>query len=281
MLAGGSESNVDPLTIAGFARMKALSSESDPLLASRPFDAKRNGFVIAEGSCILVLEELSHALNRGATIIAEVSGYGVSGDAHHSTSPSPNGEGAVRSMLSALRDAELTPGDIGYINAHATSTPAGDRIELAAIETVFGGSLARNPLPVDTSSAPSSSPSSSSSSSSSTRQHPLYISSTKGATGHLLGAAGALESAFACLAVRDGILPATLGLTEPEPSSFQLVANHALHYATGAAVTSYPLEPSSAAREAASDRVTLKHALKNSFGFGGTNASLIFSKFTL
>lgn len=146
MLAGGSESSVDPLSIAGFARMKALSPSEDPASASRPFDEKRNGFVIAEGACVLVLEALEHALERGAPIIAEVSGYGLSGDASHATAPPPDGDGARRSMLSALSHAQLRPADIGYINAHATSTPLGDLAEMTAIVSVFSPNLDTTPL---------------------------------------------------------------------------------------------------------------------------------------
>lgn len=235
MLAGGTEFCIDPLSIAGFARMKALST-SDSSSSSRPFDSQRDGFVIGEGSCILVLEELESALRRGAEIIAEVSGYGLSGDAYHATTPPGDGNGARRSMLSALKDAGLQPSDIGYINAHATSTPLGDGIETSAIESVFNTS----------------------------RQHDLFVSSTKGATGHLLGAAGAIESAFACLAVRDSIIPLTKNLQQPNPApSVGLNSRPIFLHVMGKSLN-----------------VELKHALNNSFGFGGTNASLIFSKYT-
>lgn len=254
MLAGGTESNLDPLTMAGFARMKALCPDSNPLQASRPFDSSRNGFVIAEGACVLVLEELSYAQQRGAVILAEVSGYGLSSDAHHSTSPSPEGDGAIRSMRVALADARMDPDQIGYVNAHATSTPLGDAIEAAAIDTVFGLSDS----------------SSSNSSNSRSTEAPLYVSSTKGATGHLLGAAGALESAFTILALRDGIVPPTLNLTTPDytPRSFRHVPSIAIKYNNRS--NSYSNNAS---------KPMLLHALKNSFGFGGTNASLVFSKF--
>lgn len=249
MLAGGAESNLDPLTIAGFARMKALCTDANPSEASRPFDAGRNGFVIAEGACVLVLEELTYALRRGAPILAEVSGYGLSADAHHSTSPSPVGSGAIRSMKVALADAQLKPDAIGYVNAHATSTPVGDAIEAAAIDAVFGVY--------------------NSSSSDSISRAPLYVSSTKGATGHLLGAAGALESAFTVLALRDGTIPPTLNLTTPDytPRSFRHAPLAAVQYST------------SGSSGSTSESHNLSHALKNSFGFGGTNATLVFSKF--
>ena len=286
MLAGGSDSNLEPLSYEGFHRLRALSTSPDPLTASRPFDKDRSGFVIAEGACVLVLEELSYALARNAPIIAEVTGmqytymlsnyalivcihtgYGLSADAHHITSPSPDGSGAIRSMQGALTDAGLRPDDIGYINAHATSTPMGDRIESEAIESLFA---------------------------SSTRSAPLYVSSTKGATGHLLGAAGALESAFCCLSLRDGVIPPTLNLTEPTPlvSHFTHVPNRAIYYSIGE-----PLSPTTSTTALSdsnsinniseknkghnsdpSPRI-LRHVLKNSFGFGGTNASLIFSRY--
>jgi len=229
MLAGGAEACICPLTIAGFARMKALSTCSDPTKASRPFDERRDGFVIGEGAAILVLEELNSAIKRNAPIIAELCGYGVSGDAHHITSPALDGDGASRAMLSALRDAGLQPQDIGYVNAHATSTPIGDAVETAAIEKVFRAN-----------------------------QESLLVSSTKGATGHMLGAAGAIEACFAALAVRDSIVPPTLNLdidnlkNKPSFSHVPLVSVSA---------------PS------------LIHSMSNSFGFGGTNASLIFKKY--
>jgi 3-oxoacyl-[acyl-carrier-protein] synthase II len=265
MLAGGAESNLDALTIAGFARMKALCPDSPPSQASRPFDSGRNGFVIAEGACVLVLEELSYAQRRGAVILAEVSGYGLSSDAHHSTSPSPQGDGAIRSMRVALADAQLEPDDIGYVNAHATSTPVGDAIEAAAIDTVFDSGSQNNNRP---------------SSSSSSRATPLYVSSTKGATGHLLGAAGALESAFTVLALRDGVVPPTLNLSSPDytPCSFSHVPLQAIHYINSSDSNS-DSDNNSEKYGTSNNRQPLLHALKNSFGFGGTNASLVFSKF--
>lgn len=266
MLAGGAESNLDPLTIAGFARMKALCTEGNPASASRPFDSSRSGFVIAEGACVLVLEELTHAQLRGAPILAEVTGYGMSADAHHATSPSPSGHGAVRSMRVALADAQLQPDAIGYVNAHATSTPVGDAIEAAAIDTVFGADTA----------------SGSQSSSSASRSTPLYVSSTKGATGHLLGAAGALESAFAILALRDGLIPPTLNLNAPDyiPKCFHHVPNTSVPYASSTSGNNN--NDSSSNSHGITGSVQTKpllHVLKNSFGFGGTNVSLVFSKF--
>jgi len=240
MLAGGSEACLDPLSISGFARMRALSQSKEPLEASRPFDKGRTGFVIAEGACVLVLEDLEHAVRRGAPILAEVCGYGMSADAHHITTPSPNGEGAMRSMNAALRDAGIFSSAIEYVNAHATSTPQGDAIEAEAVARLFldrstGVGANGQDSPRDATS------------------NPLYMSSTKGATGHLLGAAGALEVAFTALAVRDGRLPATLNLRRPDPppiAGLQLVANSSVEK-------------------------KIKYALKNSFGFGGTNASLV------
>ncbi|CAN0151521.1 unnamed protein product [Ectocarpus fasciculatus] len=237
MVCGGVECSTDPLTRAGFARMKALSQNQNPQEASRPFDKARDGFVIGEGAGMFVLETLDHALERGAEgqILAEVCGYGVSGDASHITSPPADGDGGKRAMLSALRDAgDLHPNKIGYVNAHATSTPAGDAAEVAAMEAVFG------PTAQDRT----------------TSDH-LYVSSTKGATGHLLGAAGAVEAAFTVLSLKNGQVPPTLNLNEPDtlPFAFQHV------------------------KAKASDVKNLKYAMSNSFGFGGVNASLIFSKY--
>ena len=229
MLAGGTEACICPLTIAGFARMKALSACTDPLKASRPFDELRDGFVIGEGAAVLVLEELTSAIKRGAPIIAEICGYGVSGDAHHITSPALDGDGASRAMLSALTDARLSPKDIGYINAHATSTPVGDAIETVAIEKVFGDN-----------------------------GESLFVSSTKGATGHMLGAAGAIEACFAALAARDGVVPPTLNLDVNK-----LKRKHSFSHVPSVA-KSVP---------------NLIYTMSNSFGFGGTNCCLIFKKF--
>ena len=239
MLAGGTEACIDRLSVAGFARMKALSTNGTPGAASRPFDAHRDGFVIGEGAGILVLEELSAAERRGATIIAEVLGFGVSGDAHHATHPPPDGAGAERSMRQALNIAGVTPSQVGYINAHATSTPVGDAIEVRAIERVF---------------APTASPASSSSS--------LFVSSTKGATGHLLGAAGAVEAAVTALALRDGVVPATLNL-DAVSADCRWASPH-IHHVPHAATT-YPGK--------------LTYAISNSFGFGGTNVSLLLGKY--
>ena len=252
MLAGGSESCITPLTIAGFSRMRALGASTDPGTASRPFDSTRDGFIISEGAGILVLEDLQFATDRGATIIAEVLGYGLSGDAHHATHPPADGSGAERSMLQALNDAGLTPHDIGYINAHATSTPIGDAIEVCAIEKVFGN-----------------------------RDEgvhgPLFVSSTKGAIGHLLGAAGAVETAFTALALRDGTVPPTLNLQNPDapPISFHHVPNTAIIYDKH----NLDKQESQVNNANTAPKKLLLYALKNSFGFGGMNATLVLSKF--
>ena len=240
MLAGGTEACIDPLSIAGFARLRALSSSQDPFASSRPFDRDRSGFVMAEGACILVLEELQHALQRGATLLAEVVGYGLSSDAYQPTLPAPTGDGAIRSMKSALWDAGIQPSDIGYVNAHATSTAHGDAIEAAAVRTIFedyDGNAVATP----------------------------YISSTKGATGHLLGAAGALELAFTALALRDNIIPPTLNL-------------YNLHQDVQG-----PFRHVFRKRHNLSEleQANFRFALKNSFGFGGTNASIILAKSNL
>lgn len=234
MLAGGAEAAVNQLSIGGFAKMKALSSHEEPVAASRPFDVDRDGFVIAEGACVLVLEDLEKAIARGAPIIAEVTGFGLSSDSHHITSPSPDGNGASRSMEMAIADAGVTPGDVGYINAHATSTPTGDEIEATAIANTFAGSGGD-----------------------------LYVSSTKGATGHLLGAAGALELAFTAMAVRDGVVPPTLNLEQPCQVGGRSEDSLPFKFAKGQSVA-HP---------------ALAHAINNSFGFGGTNASLLVSKY--
>lgn len=232
MICGGTEACITPLAIAGFCRLRALSTNYNdkPLEASRPFDSDRNGFVMGEGSAILVLEELEYAKQRNASIIGEVCGYGMSGDGNHITSPHPDGRGAIAAMRAALRDAQLTTKDVGYVNAHATSTPIGDNIEANAIATLFGENAIN-----------------------------LFISSTKGAHGHLLGAAGNLESIFTILACRDGKMPPTLNLDNiPDNlSALNFVAKEA--------------------KEWKDDRKRV--ALKNAFGFGGTNASLCFSQF--
>jgi len=228
VIAGGTEANITPLTVGGFNAMKALSIRNDePAKASRPFEKNRDGFVIAEGAGILIVEEMESALKRGAGILGELVGYGYTGDAYHITAPSPNGEGAVRCMRMAIRDAGLKPEDIDYINAHGTSTPLNDLTETQAIKTVFGDQAKKLP-----------------------------ISATKSMTGHLLGAAGSTEAIFTLLTIRDGILPPTINYEVPDPEcDLDYVPNVARHQG-----------------------VTV--AMSNVFGFGGTNATLIFKKFT-
>eukprot|EP00752_Nemacystus_decipiens_P007358 g6580.t1 len=226
MVCGGSEGSVHEPALAGFARMNALSTRfnEEPERASRPFDKDRDGFVLAEGAAVLVLEEMEHARDRGARIIAEVRGYGATGDAHHVAAPTEDGDGPARAMLSAIEESGLPPESVGYVNAHATSTPLGDAAEGRAIERVFGP------------------------------RRSLLVSSTKGATGHLLGAAGSLEAAFSLLALRDGIVPHTLNLATPDPAfGFTMVKD----------------APVSGDLDA---------VMSNSFGFGGTNVSLLFSR---
>lgn len=227
MIAGGSEAVITPLAMAGFCAMRALSTRNDePEKASRPWDAQRDGFVMGEGCGIVILEEWEQARRRGAPIYAEVVGYGMSADAYHISAPHPEGEGAVRVMRAALRDAGLTPEQIGYINAHGTSTPLGDLSEVRAIKTVFGD-----------------------------HAYKLAVSSTKSCTGHLLGAAGGLETGILALAVRDQILPPTINLDEPgEGCDLDFVPNQ-------------------------SRKVDLEYAASNSFGFGGTNASIILKRY--
>lgn len=227
MIAGGAESVVTPLAMAGFCAMRALSHRNDePEKASRPWDAQRDGFVMAEGSGIVILEELEHAKRRGAPIYAEVVGYGMSADAYHISAPHPEGHGAVRVMQAALRDAELRPEQIGYINAHGTSTPLGDLSEVRAVKTVFGDHAYR-----------------------------LAMSSTKSATGHLLGAAGGLEAGILALAVKHQTIPPTLNLDEPgEGCDLDFVPHHPR-------------------------QVDLEYALTNSFGFGGTNGAVIMKRY--
>jgi 3-oxoacyl-[acyl-carrier-protein] synthase II len=226
MVAGGTESPICRLSMAGFCASRALSTgfNDTPEKASRPYDRDRDGFVMGEGAGIVVLEEYEHAKQRGAKIYAEVIGYGLSGDAYHITSPSPDGDGAFRSMSAAMKRAGLSSSDIDYINAHGTSTQVGDEIELAAVKRLFGPAAQR-----------------------------LSMSSTKSAIGHLLGAAGSVEAIFSILAIRDGVVPPTLNLDNPSPGC------------------DLDLVP----KRAKERRVT--HALSNSFGFGGTNASLIFA----
>ena len=225
MLAGGAEATVCELGVAGFSASRALSTafNDQPTRASRPWDKDRDGFVMGEGAAILVLEEYEHARKRGAKVYAEVVGYGMSGDAYHITAPAEGHEGALRAMRAAVRSSGLDPADIQYVNAHGTSTPLGDDLELEAVEQLFGDA-ARG----------------------------LAMSSTKSAIGHLLGAAGAVEAMFSILAIRDGVVPPTLNLDEPSRESvIDRVANTAQERRVNA-------------------------ALSNSFGFGGTNASIIF-----
>jgi 3-oxoacyl-[acyl-carrier-protein] synthase II len=227
MVAGGAEAAVCRIGIAGFAAARALSTgfNEEPTRASRPWDKDRDGFVMGEGAGIVVLEELEHARARGATIYAEVVGYGMSGDAHHITAPSEDGDGGFRSMRAALEDAGCGPADIDYVNAHGTSTPLGDEIELGAVKRLFGDAAYR-----------------------------LSMSSTKSSIGHLLGAAGSVEAIFTVLAVKNDIVPPTLNLENPSPGcDIDLVPHRAKQRPVQAALT-------------------------NSFGFGGTNASLIFAK---
>ncbi|MCR4340505.1 MAG: beta-ketoacyl-ACP synthase II [Gemmatimonadaceae bacterium] len=228
MICGGSEAAVTPMAIAGFANMKALSERNEsPETASRPFDKTRDGFVMGEGAGVVVLEELEHALKRGARIYAEVAGYGATGDAYHLTAPAPDGEGAQRAMKRALNDGGLTPADIQYINAHGTSTPANDLNETRAIKAVFGEHAAG-----------------------------INVSSTKSSTGHMLGAAGAVEFIISTLAIREGIIPPTINYETPDPECD-------LNYTPNAPV-----------------RREVSAAISNSFGFGGHNVSLAVRKFT-
>ncbi|GGC69069.1 beta-ketoacyl-ACP synthase II [Chelatococcus reniformis] len=227
MVAGGSESPINRLSLAGFAACRALSTafNDEPTRASRPYDKDRDGFVMGEGAGIVVLEELEHARARGAKIYAELVGYGLSGDAHHITSPSEDGDGAYRCMQAALKRAGITIADVDYVNAHGTSTPVGDEIELKALERLVGNTAAR-----------------------------LTMSSTKSCIGHLLGAAGAVEAIFSVLAIRDQIAPPTINLDEPSVE-------------TGIDLTPHVAKP-----------LAVDIALSNSFGFGGTNASVIFRR---
>ena len=225
-ICGGTEGLITPLTVAGFSVMKALSTRNDePEKASRPFDAKRDGFVIAEGSGILVLEELSLAKKRGVKIYAEVIGYGATCDAYHMTAPPPEGDGAANCMKLALEDAKISPAEVDYINAHGTSTPLNDVAETKAIKKVFGE-----------------------------HAYKLMVSSTKSMTGHLLGGAGGLEAVITVKALETGIVPPTINLEEPDPEcDLDYVPNQAR-------------------------RANIKVAMSNAFGFGGTNACLIFRK---
>lgn len=225
MICGGTEAGICRIGMAGFCAMRALSTRNDdPTGASRPWDKGRDGFVIAEGSGVLVLEEYEHAKARGAKIYAEVAGYGMSGDAHHITAPAEGGEGGMRAMRAALKDANISPESVDYINAHGTSTGLGDVGELTAVKTLFGNA-------------------------------PVSMSSTKSMTGHLLGAAGAVEAIFSILAIRDQIAPATINLNDPEDivGDFDLVPNVA-------------------------KKRKIDVVVSNSFGFGGTNASVVLKK---
>ena len=226
MIAGGTEASITPMGVGGFAAMRALSTRNDePERASRPFDAERDGFVVGEGSGVLILEALEVAERRGAKIIAEIVGYGMSGDAYHITQPAEGGDGGYRVAMAAMRDAKIAPNDISYVNAHGTSTPIGDAIETAALKRVFGERAKKVP-----------------------------ISSTKSMTGHLLGGAGGLEAGISVLALRDQILPPTINYETPDPAcDLDYVPNRAR-------------------------KAEVHYALSNSFGFGGTNASLIFKR---
>ena len=226
MIAGGAEAAITPLSVGGFAAMRALSTRNDePKRASRPFDLDRDGFVIGEGSGVLILESLEFAERRDANILAEIVGYGMSGDAYHITQPAEEGDGGYRVSMAALKDAKLSPDEVGYVNAHGTSTPIGDALETMALKRVFGR-----------------------------RAKQVPISSTKSMTGHLLGGAGGLEAGISVLALRDQILPPTVNYEKPDPAcDLDYIPNHAR-------------------------KAEVRYALSNSFGFGGTNASLLFKR---
>jgi len=226
MIAGGAEAPVTPISFAGFCSMKAMSTRNDdPARASRPFDSQRDGFVMGEGAGILILEELEHAKRRGATILAEVIGYGATGDAHHMTAPAPEGEGAARAMRAAINDSGLAVREFGYVNAHGTSTPLNDKFETQAIKSVFGE-----------------------------HAHHVAVSSTKSMTGHLLGAAGGLETIICVLALERQVLPPTINYEHPDPDcDLDYVPN-----------TARPVEA--------------RAALSNSLGFGGHNVTLALSR---
>lgn len=227
MVAGGTEANLTPLTVGGFNAMKALSRRNDePEKASRPFDKDRDGFVVAEGSGIIIMEELEHARARGAKIYAEIVGYGYNSDAYHITAPCPDGDGFIRCMRMALRDAHISSDDVDYINAHGTSTDLNDQIETLAIKKVFGD-----------------------------KAYKIPVSSTKSMTGHLLGAAGAVEAIFTVLSIRNQICPPTINYTTPDPDcDLDYVPNKAREH-------------------------EINVALSNSFGFGGTNCTLVFKRY--
>ena len=226
MITGGAEASITPLAFAGFCSIKAMSTNENPQTACRPFDANRDGFIMGEGAGILIVEELNHALNRGANIIAEIVGYGCTNDAYHMVAPSPEGEGAAKCMQMAIDDAEINPKDVGYINAHGTSTPYNDKIETAAIKNVFGEYA-----------------------------YKLPVSSTKSMTGHLLGAAGAIEAAITAKALEEGFLPPTMNYETKDPEcDLDYVPN-------------------------AGRKADINYALSNSFGFGGHNATLALKKY--
>ena len=225
MVTGGSEATITPMAVAGFSNMRALTKNPNPNQACRPFDKERDGFVMSEGSGILIIEELEFAKKRGANIIAEISGYGSSADAFHLTSPDPTGKGAYNSMQNSIKDANLSPSDIDYINAHGTSTPFNDKIETIAIKNLF-----KDKLP--------------------------SLSSTKSMTGHLLGAAGAIEAIISILSINNNFIPPTINYVNPDPECNLNYTPNEVKFKN------------------------VKHALSNTFGFGGHNATLIFSKYT-
>lgn len=226
VVTGGAESAITPLSFAGFCANKALSTNPDPSTACRPFDRDRDGFIMGEGAGILILEEYEHAMMRGAVILGEIVGYGCTCDAYHITAPDPTGEGGIRSMQFAIRDAGIRPEDIDYINAHGTSTPINDPCETKVIKNVFGE-----------------------------HAYKLAVSSTKSMTGHLLGAAGAIEAIITVMALRDGIIPPTINLANPDPEcDLDYVPNEAR-------------------------KADIRYALSNALGFGGHNAAIVFRKF--
>lgn len=227
MIAGGAEAPITPIGLGGFCALRALSTRNDePEKASRPFDLKRDGFVMGEGAGVIVVEELEHAISRNAKIYAEIVGYGMSGDAFHVTAPCSDGDGAIRCMKLAIEDAGIKPDEIDYINAHGTSTPLNDKVETTAIKKLFGS-----------------------------HAYKIAISSTKSMTGHLLGAAGAIETIFTALAIKEGIVPPTINYEFPDPEcDLDYVPNKAR-------------------------KMEIRYAMNNSFGFGGTNASLVLKRF--
>ena len=225
VLCGGTENGIIPIALAGFSNMKALHTGDDPTCASIPFDARRSGFVMGEGAGCLVLESLTHAQARGATILAEVAGYGASGDAYHITSPAPEGDAAARAIRGAIEDAGLTPADVDYINAHGTSTPLNEKYETIAIKKAFGDAA-----------------------------YKVKVSSTKSMTGHLLGGAAAVEAIACVMAIRDGVIPPTIGYQEPDPEcDLDITPNEAVH-------------------------MPVNVAISNSLGFGGHNACILIKK---